>query len=157
MQDITITIRKANVMEEVAKTTAYIGAKTTLSDGKKAFDQVFVTDEDKKMVERFWTEAADVMTNLTRRFITSVSDVTIDGSVNYVVNLSMSDRYDKNLTDSITTSMFSFFVSYIIGKWCEIVAKDDVKEYSDNATAMMESITQKLYHKIKPKRTTINE
>ena len=43
MADFTLVIRKSDIYEEVAKTTAYIGKKTTVEDGKSAFDQIFVT------------------------------------------------------------------------------------------------------------------
>ena len=58
MADSTLTIKKIDVYEEVAKTTAYIGAKNKLEDGKSAFDQVFVTDADLAMIERFYNESA---------------------------------------------------------------------------------------------------
>lgn len=150
MQNVTITIKKTVVLEEVAKTTAYMGAKSKLKDGTSAYDQVFVTDKDRDMVERFWMEAVGIMTDTTRRFITSV-----DNTSNYVLNLAMSERYDTNLNDSIHTSMFSFFVSYIISKWCEIVSKDDAKEYSDMAVAMLASVKDKIFYKTKPKRIKI--
>ncbi len=152
MQEINITINKNAVLEEVAKTTAYIGAKSQLTDGQTLYDQVFVTDEDRKMIERFWKEACNAVTNITKRFINTVSDITHDRPVDYILNLSMSDRFNKNLTSSISASMFSMFVSYIMYKWCEIVAKDKAKEYSDNVATHIESINAKLYNKLKPQR-----
>lgn len=155
MQEIKLEINKADVYEEVAKTTAYIGGKTVDANGKNLYDQVFVTNEDKKMIDRFWIEAAGIATNAAKRFITSVSDVSVNDSANYVLNLFMSDRYDHNLTGSISSSMFSFFVSYIIAKWCEIVSKDSAKEYSDNAVAMLAGVKEKLFYKSRPKRIKI--
>ena len=49
MADFTLVIRKNDIYEEVAKTTAYIGKMTTVEDGKSAFDQIFVTDADLAM------------------------------------------------------------------------------------------------------------
>ena len=69
MADSTLTIKKSNVYEEVAKTTAYIGAKNKLEDGKSAFDQVFVTDADLTMIERFFNESLDALRNVLKRFI----------------------------------------------------------------------------------------
>ena len=34
MADFTLVIRKSDIYEEVAKTTAYIGKNTTVEDGK---------------------------------------------------------------------------------------------------------------------------
>ena len=38
MADFTLTIRKNDIYEEVAKTTAYIGKNKTVEDGKSVFD-----------------------------------------------------------------------------------------------------------------------
>ena len=112
MADFTLTIKKSDVYEEVAKTTAYIGAKNKLEDGKSAFDQVFVTDADLTMIERFF--------------------------------------------NSINSSANSFLVNSIIGKWCEITANDKVKEYADNAAALLLDIKDKAFFKKKPTRTKIS-
>ena len=69
MADLVITIKRSNVYEEVAKTTAYIGAKNKLEEGKSAFDQVVVTDADLTMIERFYNESVDALRNALKRFI----------------------------------------------------------------------------------------
>lgn len=113
MADLTISIKKSDVYEEVAKTTAYIGAKNKLEDGKSAFDQVFVTDADLAMIERFYNESVDILMNLLKRFVAELNSE--NGNINW--KLSMSDRFDSNLGTSITRSATSFLVNSIIGKW----------------------------------------
>lgn len=148
MVDLTISIKKSDVYEEVAKTTAYIGAKNKLEDGKSAFDQVFVTDADLAMIERFYNESVDILMNLLKRFVTELNSE--NGNINW--KLSMSDRFDSNLGTSITRSVTSFLVNSIIGKWCEITAPDKVKEYADNAAALLTDINDKVFHKSAPSR-----
>ena len=53
MADITIQIDKQEVYEEVYKVTAYIGGKNVDTNGKTLYDQVFVTDADKEMIDSF--------------------------------------------------------------------------------------------------------
>ena len=148
MADLTISIKKSDVYEEVAKTTAYIGAKNKLEDGKSAFDQVFVTDADLAMIERFYNESVDTLMNLLKRFVAELNSE--NGNINW--KLSMSDRFDNNLGTSITRSATSFLVNSIIGKWCEITAPDKVKEYADNAAALLTDIKDKVFHKSAPSR-----
>lgn len=152
MADSTLTIKKSDVYEEVAKTTAYIGAKNKLEDGKSAFDQVFVTDADLTMIDRFFNESLDSLINVLKRFISgvSVADVTITWQ------LEMPSRFDDNLLSSINSSANSFLVNRIIGKWCEITANDKVKEYADNAAALLLDIKDKAFFKKKPTRTKIS-
>ena len=152
MADSTLTIKKSDVYEEVAKTTAYIGAKNKLEDGKSAFDQVFVTDADLTMIERFFNESLDALRNVLKRFISGGSEV--DGTITW--QLEMPSRFDDNQLSSINSSANSFLVNRIIGKWCEITANDKVKEYADNAAALLLDIKDKAFFKKKPTRTKIS-
>ena len=152
MADSILTIKKSDAYEEVAKTTAYIGAKNKLEDGKSAFDQVFVTDADLTMIERFFNESLDALRNVLKRFISGGSGV--DGTITW--QLEMPSRFDDNLLSSINSSANSFLVNSIIGKWCEITANDKVKEYVDNAAALLLDIKDKAFFKKKPTRTKIS-
>lgn len=152
MADSILTIKKSDVYEEVAKTTAYIGAKNKLEDGKSEFDQVFVTDADLTMIERFFNESLDALRNVLKRFISGGSGV--DGTITW--QLEMPRRFDDNLLSSINSSANSFLVNSIIGKWCEITANDKVKEYVDNAAALLLDIKDKAFFKKKPIRTKIS-
>ena len=152
MADSTLTIKKSDVYEEVAKTTAYIGAKNKLEDGKSAFDQVFVTDADLTMIERFFNESLDALRNVLKRFISGGSGA--DGTITW--QLEMPSRFDDNLLESIKSSANSFLVNSIIGKWCEIAANDKVKEYADNAAALLLDIKEKAFFKKKPTRIKIS-
>ena len=152
MADLVITIKRSDVYEEVAKTTAYIGAKNKLEDGKSAFDQVFVTDADLTMIERFFNESLDALRNVLKRFISGCSGA--DGTFTW--QLEMPSSFDDNLLDSIISSSNSFLVNSIIGKWCEITANDKVKEYADNAAALLLDIKEKAFFKKKPTRTKIS-
>lgn len=152
MANFTLTITKSDIYEEVAKTTAYIGAKNKLEDGKSAFDQVFVTDADLTMIERFFNESLDALRNVLKRFISGGSGV--DGTITW--QLEMPSRFDENLLESIKSSVNSFLVNSIIGKWCEITANDKVKEYADNAAALLLDVKDKAFFKKKPTRTKIS-
>ena len=152
MAESIITIKRSDVYEEVAKTTAYIGAKNKLEDGKSAFDQVFVTDADLTMIERFFNESLDALRNVLKRFISGGSGV--DGTITW--QLEMPSRFDDNLLESIKSSANSFLVNSIICKWCEITANDKVKEYADNAAALLLDIKEKAFFKKKPTRTKIS-
>lgn len=143
---VNISIEKKSVLDEVAKTTAYIGSKK-VEQKEGAYDRIFVTTEDRNMLERFYEEGCNGLTNLLRRFVTSVSN----GS-SYAVSLSMSSRFDSIITDSMKSSMTSFLVNYILGKWCEIADKDGAKDYADTASALLQDVKDKAFYKVKPSR-----
>ena len=152
MADLIITIKKSDVYEEVAKTTAYIGAKNKLDDGKSAFDQVFVTDADLAMIERFYNESVDTLMNLLKRFIEEVNGE--EGNINW--KLSLSSRFDIKMEPSIIRSASSYLVNSIVGKWCEITVPDKVKKYAENAAALLLDIKDKTFFKKKPTRIKIS-
>ena len=152
MKSININISKSNVFEEVAKTTAYIGAKKVEGSGA-AYDRIFTTNEDKEMLERFWQETADVVTYAMRTFLNGVPST----STSYDVSLVMSDRFDDSLSNSLNSSVYSYFVNSILSKWCDITDKENVKEYADKAAALLININDMLFFKKKPTRKTIKK
>lgn len=90
--------------------------------------------------------------NVLKRFISGVS--VADATITW--QLEMPSRFDDNLPESIKSSANSFLVNSIIGKWCEISANDKVKEYADNAAALLLDIKDKAFFKKKPTRTKIS-
>jgi len=154
MIEVTLTVSKQRVYDEVAKTTSYTGAKMQNDDS--AYDRIFTTDSDRSMLERFWTEACNTTTEQLKRFIVEVSDNSegnaIDLSRDYVVKLELSSSYDDNLTESVQASLFSFFVSAIVGKWFKFTNKDETDNYIADAVGMMNDVMAKIYYRKKPVR-----
>lgn len=155
MEHITLKADKADVLNEVAKTTAYEGKKTTGDDG--AYERIFTTEEDRSMLQRFWDEAASTITESMKRFVTKVSDSYKDEKTGkeiagYIADLEVSGSYDTALTTSVEKSLFSFFVNAIVSKWNNFVKKDGVERYENEANGNIEDIMSKLFYKKKPTR-----
>lgn len=153
--DVVLNIKKANVYDEVAKLTGYVGAKT-IEDIGKAYNRVFTTDDDRLMLERFWREAVGAITDEIKRFITNVStqanSQTVDISEVWTANLEMPSNFDDNLIDSINDSLFSYAVNSIVSKWFSITNKDEAEMYSGMAVNCGNEAKSKLYYRKKPKR-----
>lgn len=158
MIEIKLTVNKMNVYNEVAKTTSYTGSKMEGDD--KAYDRIFTTDDDRLMLERFWNEASNAATEQFKPFIQSVSAHSdgraVDFEKNYEVELGLSNSFDATLKDSIETSLFSFFVSFITCRWFKIANKKEAGEYGDDADGMLDDVMRKIYFKRKPKRVKPN-
>lgn len=146
MTDVTLAVDKNKVYDEVAKTTSYTGAKMQGDD--KAYERIFTTDEDQQMLERFWTEASNAATEQLKPFLEiNLSDLSC-----YKVQLELSSSFETQLQASIETSLFSFFVSVIVGKWYKFTNKSEAESYTNEAVGMIEDVMQKIYFKKKPKR-----
>lgn len=156
MQEITLTVNKMLVYNEVAKTTAYTGAKQLTDDDKNAYERIFTKDDDRLMLERYWNEATDDATDLFKPFIVTVSSHPENGGLqldnNYEVKLELSNSFDEQLKDSMESGLFSFFVDIIVSKWFKFTNKDDADDYLKNAAAILQGVGQKLYHRKKPTR-----
>mgnify|MGYP003307805544 CR=1 FL=1 len=152
MIEAVFTVQKVEVYNEVAKTTSYTGIKMSGAD----YERIFTTDEDRMMLERFFNEAANNLTDLFKPFITQVSDTAplhcFDLGRNYEVELELSSSYDENLNGSIQSSMFSYFTNFIVGSWYKFTNKGEAEGYLGDATALLLDIKSKLYFRKKPRR-----
>jgi|WetSurMetagenome_2_1015567.scaffolds.fasta_scaffold104977_2 hypothetical protein len=150
--DITITIKKSSVYEEVAKTTAYAGAR----DEEVKYDRVFTTEDDRLMLERFWREACTFSTDIMKKFIstvtTPVNSQTVDLTDDYEAVLSMPSAFDSNLTGSIQESLFSYFVNSISAKWFKITNRKDAEIYTADATSFLNKVKTDIFFRKNPTR-----
>lgn len=160
MKNIRLTINKAYVYDEVAKTTAYAGAKMMVEDAT-AYERIFTTDEDRLLLERFWVETCNAVTNQFKPFLVSIDSQPISHGVdlarNYSVGLELSSSYDDNLTEAVSTSLFSFFVASIVSKWFAFSNKPEAESYAVGAATIMDDVMRKIYYKKKPTRVTPNK
>lgn len=149
--EVTISVAKSAVMNEVAKQTSYIGMKITTADGTNGYDQVFTTNDDIAMLERYWREAATTTTANLKRFIKTISAMPAPSSVDldevFSVVLNMPSRYDDAQTPSIQAALFSYFANFITGKWLAVAHKSEAEYYEKYAAENMREILLKLFYK----------
>lgn len=153
MQSITLKIVKDYVYREVKKSTSYAGSKN--QEDATAYDRVRVVDTNEEMLERFWAESCSAATEVMKPF-----DVVVNTSFEqegqhipaYIATLSMSNSYDNNLTESVEASLFSFFVSSVIGKWMRFASPKESESYGADAIAYLEDVERKLFYRKKPVR-----
>ena len=159
MNNVTFTVNKANVYDEVAKTSAYAGSKA--ENPAVSYERYFAKDEDRLALERFWAEACNAATDLFKPFILSVSDNTpgagSDIANNYVVALELSGSYDTSLNGSVADSLFSFFSNFIAGKWFKYINKEEASSYATDAAGMLDDVRSKIYFRKKPRRVAPTE
>lgn len=149
MIEVTLTIDKESVYEEVAQTTSYTGAKM---DDEDAYERIFTTDDDKSMLERFWNESKNTIANSLKRIL--LNEQETDGT--YSLQLGLSSSFDEILTDSMRRSLFSFFVMNITAKWYTFTNKQEATGYASEAATYIDDIMRKAFFKKKPSRPTYN-
>lgn len=148
---VYIDVDKSDIYDEIARTSAYMGAKSVKEKGEGAYEQVAVEETDKAMLDRFYDEAMGMLLNLLKRFdVGSETAGAVTG-----VHFDVPDRFDSNLETAIASEVRSFFVNHVLSKWCELTDKQSSKEYADNATAKLLEIKDNVFHKTKPTRVEI--
>lgn len=152
---IELSVNKANVYDEVAKTTSYTGLKMMQED-EGAYKRIFTTDEDRLLLERFWVETCNVATEQFKPFIVSISAQPISHGIdltrNYEVALELSSAFDSSLTQSIETTLHSFFVFSIVSKWYVFANKPEAEGSAVEAVGLLESVKKMIYSRKKPQR-----
>lgn len=148
--DITLSINKEDVYNEVAKTTEYTGAKM---DDERAYETISTTEEDKTMLERFWNECKNMVCNSLKRVLASEDE---DNGV-YELKLKLSAAFDESLTESMQRSLFSFFVMNITAKWYTFANKGEATGYAAEAATYIEDIMRKALYKKHPTRPTYDD
>lgn len=147
MADITIQIDKQEVYEEVSKVTAYIGGKNVDANGKTLYDQVFVTDADKEMIDSFFSSATSNVATALEHTLKDM--VTNDISVN--LTLRMPGNFRITMEKPLTESIIEYIENSIVAAWCDITKKDE-ESYATKASAMLQQINAMQYLRQRPKR-----
>ena len=147
MADITIQIDKQEVYEEVSKVTAYIGGKNVDANGKTLYDQVFVTDADKEMIDSFFSSATS---NVATALEHTLKDMETNDT-GFILTLRMPGNFRKTMEKPLTESIIEYIENSIVAEWCEITKKDE-ESYATKASALLQQINAMQYLRQRPKR-----
>lgn len=147
MADITIQIDKQEVYEEVSKVTAYIGGKNVDTNGKTLYDQVFVTDADKEMIDSFFSSATS---NVATALEHTLKD-TETNDIGFNMTLRMPGNFRTTMEKPLTESIIEYIENSIVAAWCAITKKDE-ESYATKASALLQQINAMQYLRQRPKR-----
>lgn len=153
--EMIIQIKKAEVFDEIAKLTAYIGAKT-IEDTGIMYDRVFVTDDDRVMLESFWSNCLTHIIDACKTHVISYSKPSnsqkMDMNEVFVIHLNMPNNYDHNMQNSLESSARSYCINKITSEWFMITNKTEVEIYIQKSVIADLEITRLLNHRKIPIR-----
>lgn len=149
MRDIRISINKDEVYEEVAKTTAYIGGKSLDANGKSLYDQMFVTDADRDMLEGYWNAAIN---DVSVALDSVLAFENSDSGEEETFGLRVSNLFNESLVKTLETTAFSYVVNKVVAEWCLVVSKDKAEDYLSKANALLVKMDAILYMRKRPTR-----
>lgn len=149
METITIVIYQDDVYEEVAKATDYTGSKLIDGDGN-ARDRILAADDDLANLGRFWEESTSAANENLKEMLNSGKTKEISGRKAYEAEIEVSKSFDKALTESVQSTVRSYFIASIIAQWFKFSNKGEAKDYFGQAAEMMEAAERLLYSRKKP-------
>lgn len=153
---INITISKARVLDEVAKTTAYIGAKSMSDQDQGVYERVSIVDPDREQLDRFWMEAcggasmalAHWCTSANAQLLTHHAELDRD----FKVTLKLPTNWDNAYNNVLKESLMSYLVNSILSRWLLIVKKDEAEAYAALSSGSATQIEQILLSRKRPGR-----
>lgn len=151
------TVSKVLVFDEVAKVTAYIGAKK-MPENSSAYETISVTDADYYLLEDYFDEVAPQVDELLKPYlVNSVKQdpghgVDLSKGKDYEATVHTHSLYDTNNTTAIKTLLFNFFVSMVLVKWLCVASPEEAEQYANKSAGIATAIKNKLMYKTKPER-----
>ena len=146
--EITLSVSQSAVLNEVAQTTSYTGAK--MDDDENAYERISTVDEDQSELSRFWDESR---AEVAQTFIRMLSSEGMDGDT-YSLVLNVSVSFDDALLPSMQLGLFSYFVQSITAKWYVYANKKEAGDFANVGKGILDEVKQKALYKKRPVRPT---
>lgn len=149
MKDITIQVSRSYIYDEVAKTTAYRGAKQIDAD-TGAPDRLIITDDALAELSRFWDNStAALERSLSEMLVQAAFDIS---TATYSITLRVGDLWDEALAPSAQLTLCNFFIQSILGQWYNLANKDEADASLTNASTALQQLTSTLFQRLRPSR-----
>lgn len=160
MSKITITIQvsKARVLDEVAKTTAYIGQKATSEQDPDAYNRIATTDANREQLDRYWMEACSDTTMMLGHWVVSARSQVLSHhpelgtSADYLVVLALPTNWNRSYEKVISELIISSLVNSIVAKWLLLTMPTQAEAYAALASGTEKQIMQVLLERVRPTR-----
>lgn len=144
--DTVISIVKADVIAEVNKTSAYIGAKTITQDVGNLYYNISTIKEDAEMLERYWREGCANVAAVAKAYVSGTSA----DDTQWEVTLEMPSTYNTSYDGVIKQRMFSYIVRYILLNWLTMCGFDSgvIQIYSGECGSLLDGIDDILHARL---------
>ena len=122
MKILRIHISKAQTLHDVAMTTAYQAVKN--DDAAHLYDRVAVVGADLSLLETYWHDCCahvDHVFQEYRKRPTSCQPPSPPQDDDFHALLHMPGNWDDTLSSSVKTSLYAFFVAYMLERWMTLV------------------------------------
>lgn len=148
MKEITITIDRSAIDNEVSKATAYIGSKAQGEEVGNEYSRLYATEEAVAEMDDFFDNALSLVGAELRQFATGEWD-----KASLSIKLNMPELWSTNLKSSLEQNIQHIIACVMTSSWlAKYIGSERAKEYSDDASSLLADVRAILYHRDRPKR-----
>ncbi|MCR5588017.1 MAG: hypothetical protein K6F72_00190 [Bacteroidales bacterium] len=140
---ITLNVSMAEVLRQVAQSSAYIGAKRQeqpKAEDSAALDRIETIDEDRNELECFFGEARVELVNLIAGKVVNEGFVVDNEPDHYVLELRVPDDFNSALLPVYELGLISYFVNSLLAAWLVYTHAEDMQLYGAAASAQAEKL-----------------
>lgn len=149
MKKVVLELEKALIEQDVARTTAYTGAKNSCDgDSGSVYDRVATVNEDGELIARFVRDACFTVVEHLKEFVTGVN---YSGDM-IRLSLELSDSYDESMLTAARNSFASFLSATAIARWMRLAYPEKAAEWETEATWQLGELRRNVYHRRRPRR-----
>ena len=142
--ELVIKIIKAEVMAEVKKTSAYLGAKTVTQDGGNMYGRIATIKEDDEMLRRYFDEACANVATAGKDYLKGTTAVDGENTV-WLMTFDMPFGYNMAANSMLYQYAFSYIVSYVLMKWLMMCGfTDNLDAYAATTEGNLKSFADAL-------------
>lgn len=140
-----VSVDKDWVMGEVARTAAYVGAKT---GDEAAYDRIRTVKEDEELLSRHWAEAKSSVIDAMKEWVRSEEEA--DGA--WRVRLRLPRLFPSSLLGSLTAELRAAMTYQVLQAWFMVTNKEEAEAYAQLAAGCLTSAAKMALHRERPQR-----
>lgn len=147
MNTIDIHINRADVLDEVAKASEYVGAKSLPTEQEPdPHERIMATDQNLDDLARLWTESVGAAEECFKDLLKE----STSNDTGHTFKVEVSSGFDPVLTEGVKKALQSYFVASIIGGWFKFANKAEASDYFAQAAEFLSGAERLLYSRRRP-------
>lgn len=153
---LDINISKARVLDEVAKTAAYIGKKSTNEQDAGAYDRISAVDADREQLDRYWMESCASVNKAMDHWVAGASDQRLTHHAeldrDFITTLKLPSNWNSAYTNTVSEVITAYLIDSIVSHWLMLVGHKEAPNYGALAAALLDQLQNILLSRKRPVR-----
>lgn len=153
MNQVQIITRKAEVFDEVAKSTAYLASRAP--EAEKQYQRIAIADSDHELLEAFWVQASHDIIELLSPYIIQAQanddQRKVDINEDLHLTLSLPNNWKPEVLQTpIEQAIKDYATRLILQQWLTNTAPETKDLFKDSIIKSRLRIQFLLYHRQRP-------